>query len=1000
MRIWAPLIFLLATIQILAQPSNSSFLHYTTDQGLSNDHILSITKDKLGFLWVGTVHGLNRFDGRTFRVFHYDPKDKASIPDDNVFEVTVAPNGWLWVATSGGLCKIDPYWLDIIRIRLPENEDTIKNDLVSRVGFDSKGMAWLTADSTIYKIDPATDKIVYAYKCNEKNLGWDGMLIDEQDRLWMLKNNVYRFDPASETMKTIPGENATMGSLSIVKDFNGQLWSGTWSYGIWKFNPATDAFEKQLIPETLAMMLVPDSTATGRQFFWVGGGHSGLAIFYPDEKKLLPFHPDTRDPFTHNNYLASVLFRDPSSGDVWIGTEVGLEQYAPATIRFNRAMIPPDKDMGQFSLVSGVVQDNNDETGQQYYIAVWGAGFFTWNKASGDIHRIVSKEKLTDGSNFNLFQDSKGNIWGCQTGGAAMFNPTTNVWKQYPATFEHTVRNNIFWCGIEDHRGEIWFGSNREGLYHLNRETDKVEQVFFPPEMKDLVGYLNILQISEDKSGQLWMACNASGLIRYDPATKKAVRFLYPGQKENLLCNSVVVSKSGRIYVGCYTDFLELDREGKIIHQYNQHNGLRTNRMYYMLEDRQGKIWFNSTFLLHCYDPSETSFTYYGKPDGLFSNSVTDGLSITPAGEIFVGFQNAFNYFYPDRLRRNAQPPPIAVTSIKVMNKERKISTNAAGDTFLLLRPGEDFFEIEFAALNFNQQERNRYAYQLEGFNRDWVFTDRPVATFTNLNGGDYVLRMKAANNDGVWNEHGAALKIQVNPSFYKTQWFPLLILLTLGSITFGFLWYRRQQRNRLEKFRESLARDLHDEMGSTLSSIRFFSDYAGQQIVDKPHVTPMLQRISQSATNLSESMQDIIWAMQTDHDQLEDLTTHMMEFGFRLFEARNIKFITHITDGFSGTQLKPEVRRNVYLIFKEAVNNIAKYSEANQVEFDFAMKEGSLAMRIKDDGKGFDMESIQAEGSGNGLKNMRKRASEIGGKLEITSLPGEGTTIILTVTP
>jgi len=994
------LLFLLVTNLVCAQPSNSSFLHYTTDQGLSNDHVLCINKDKLGFLWVGTVNGLNRFDGRTFKVFHHDPKNPNTIPDGNITGITVAPDGMLWVGTSGGLCVIDPFWLSIKQIPLPENSDTINNDIATEVEFDAEGMAWTTTETAIYKINPKTEEIEYTYKTDSPNVGWYGMMIDRKGRIWMMKDYLHRFDPSTQTMKIFKGGNQHFGALSMVEDARGQIWAGTWGWGIVKYDEEQDTFQRFRQQETLAMMLLPDNTASGRPFFWVGGGHSGLCIFYPDKEEYLWFHPDTRDPYTHNNYLAKFFFKDQSSGDIWIGTEVGLEQFAPATLRFGRAMIPPEKDMGQFSLVSGVVQDNTDDTGQRYFVAVWGVGLFRWDKVSGNFERIQSKTKLTAGSNFNLYQDSKGNIWGVQKDGTARYNPRTGEWKDYMVKFNHPERNNVFWCSLEDKKGNIWFGSNKEGLFRYNEITDQVEQAFFSEEYTDATKYLHVMQISEDHSGNLWLACNASGLIRYNPVTHEAKRFLYPGQKYNLLCNGVIVGKDGHIFVGCYTDFLELDGEGKLIRQFNQQNGLKTNRTYYLVEDQQGKIWFNSVYLLHCYDPKEASFTYYGKTDGLFSNSVTDGLSITSSGEIFVGFQNAFNYFYPHLLRRNAEPPPIAVTSIKVMNKERSVSTSAEGDTFLLLRPGEDFFEVEFAALNFNQQERNRYAYQLEGFNKDWIFTDRPVATFTNLNGGTYTLHMKAANNDGVWNERGVDLQIRVNPSFYKTTWFPLTILVILGGMAFVFLWFRRQQRKRLEKFRESLARDLHDEMGSTLSSIRFFSEYAGQQIVDKPHVTPMLQRISQSATNLSESMQDIIWAMQTDHDQLEDLTTHMMEFGFRLFEARNIKFITHITDGFSGTQLKPEIRRNVYLIFKEAVNNIAKYSEASQVEFDFAMKEGSLVMRIKDDGKGFDMESIQAEGSGNGLKNMKRRAIEIGGKLDITSQPGIGTSIILAVTP
>src|SRR4030095_3123920 len=261
--------------------------------------------------------------------------------------------------------------------------------------------------------------------------------------------------------------------------------------------------------------------------------------------------------------------------------------------------------------------------------------------------------------------------------------------------------------------------------------------------------------------------------------------------------------------------------------------------------------------------------------------------------------------------------------------------------------------------------ERNRYAYLLEGFNKDWVYSDRPVATFTNLDGGDYTLHMKASNNDGVWNEKGATLEIHVNPSFYKTRWFPVLITLAFGGIVAVFLWFRRQHRKRLETFRETLARDLHDEMGSTLSSIRFFSEYADQQIgKDKPLVTPMLTRISESATNLSESMQDIIWAMKTDHDQLEDLASHMMEFGLQLCEARNINFKTNISQDISGRQIQPEVRRNIYLIFKEAVNNAAKYSGATLVDFHFSIKKGFLVMKVSDNGKGFDLDDYSASGS------------------------------------
>ena len=1007
--------FCFAWFTIGAQPSSSSFLHYNTDQGLSNDHITGITKDKLGFIWISTINGLNRFDGRTFRNFYHDPKDASSIPGDVIKGITPAPDGWLWVATGGGLCKLDPVSLDIVQIPLPENEDSLKNDMVTKVEFDSKGMAWTTGINGIYQINPLSGRHEFFYKTEEENLGWHGMLIDEHDRIWLIKDYLHRFDPAKQHLQIfnrVEGRN-TLGALSLVKDHEGQIWAGTWSEGIWKFDASSDTFISMPISESLAMMLLPDYTSSGRPFFWIGGGQSGLAMYYPDTYQFIRFNPDPQDDYTHNNYLATTFFKDPSSGDVWIGTEVGLEQYAPATIRFGRVRIPTEKDMGQFSLVSGVVQDNTDTSGDRYFVAVWGSGLFTWNKEAGKITRMKSTTFLTGGSNFFLFQDKNGIVWGCRKNGISSYNPRTGRWRDYKIDFKYPERNNLFWYGMTDRKGNVWFGSNKEGLFRYNPKDDVVEHAFYEKEFTVEDDILQVFAISEDTTGRLWIAANAGGLIRFDPLTRDAVKFSYSNHNIPLHSNAVTAARNGRIYVNCYSDFLELDSEGKLLRQFNQQNGLKSNRLYFMVEDFQGKIWFNSVYLLHSFDPVTGTFSYYGKPDGLFSNTITDALSITSSGEIFVGFQNAFNYFYPDRLKRNLQLPPIAVTSIKVMNEERKVSIvgnknsifnlfsfkNKERDTFLILRPNEDFFEIEFAALNFNQQERNRYAYLLDGFNKDWVYTDRPVATFTNLDGGTYLLHMKAANNDGIWNEQGATLAIKVNPSFYKTRWFPLLIVFIMGTIVAGFLWYRRQQRHRLEKFREVLARDLHDEMGSTLSSIRFFSEYADQQIGnDKPQVSPTLQRISQSATNLSESMQDIIWAMKTDHDHLEDLTSHMMEFGLRLLEARNIHFKTNIHEDFSGRHLQPEVRRNIYLIFKEAINNAAKYSDAKEVEFTLTLKKGLLCMQIRDNGKGFDNDSLQSGGGGNGLQNMRQRAKDIQGKLEIYSIPGQGTKVELKV--
>ncbi len=1021
-----PILLLCITLTcrgVVAQPSSAALLHYTTDQGLSNDNVNCIVKDKLGFLWVGTVNGLNRFDGRNFKVFRHEPDNENSIPNNHIVGITLAPDGWLWIATDDGLCKLDPFWLDIVRIPLPENADTLlRNAAATPVAFDSKGAAWTTAERGIYQIDPKTDKPVFFQKTEQNVPGYFGILMDERDRIWMVNSGLRRFDTVTKELKLFKGVNPRepfldASSLCVVQDAAGGIWAGTWFNGIWKYTPELDEFVKTGFPNTLAQQILPDKTAGNRPFFWVGGGNHGLGVYYPDSYQFTEFKPDLSDPYTHNNYLIRHFLKDTDNGDVWMGTEIGLERHAPASVRFGRAVIPQAPDMGQFSLVSGVAQDNTDPTGQRYYVGVWGTGLYQWNKATGEAVRMSSTASNFTGQGiYSLFQDSKGYLWGCMNNGMGRYNPLTGEWKDYQKIFKDNIKSPLIWCGMEDRKGNLWFGSAREGLYRYNPKTDRMEQAFFNEKMVNGRGNLGVRQISEDKQGRLWLAGGESSLIRFDPATGESKQFSYPGKSTYNACGAVEAGENGRIYAAFHETFFELDSEGKLLRRFTTDNGLKTSRLSFLIEDKLGRIWFNSEYLLHCFDPVSGKFSYYGKADGLFSNTMTDALSVTPAGEVFVGFQNAFNFFYPNLLRHNEQPPPVAITSIRVMNKERELRTQTSitwglglfssnlekvdRDTFLVLNPGEDFFEVEFAALNFNQPERNRYAYLLERFNKDWVYTDRPVATFTNLNGGTYHLRMKAANNDGVWNEQGTTLEIRVRPPFHQTWWFRVFMLLVVSGMVAGVLKIRRQQQARLERFREGLARDLHDEMGSTLSSIRFFSEFAKQQLGDeKPTVTPVLQRISDSANSLSESMQDIIWAMKTKNDHLEDLAARMTEFGLRLLEARGMRFTTHVNEDFSGKQLKPEQRRNVYLIFKEAVNNAAKYAEASEVHLFLALKNGLLLMNITDNGKGFEPDSPPSvAGGGNGLKNMRQRAEDIGGKVEIASKPGEGTRVELRV--
>ncbi|GJM32097.1 MAG: hybrid sensor histidine kinase/response regulator [Saprospiraceae bacterium] len=1003
---------------LLAQPGLSSFVHYSTDQGLSSDFIKDITKDQLGFLWVATLNGLNRFDGHNFRQFHYDPVNPASLPDNFVKNLTLAPDGSIWTTGNKGVCRIDPATLEFRRFILPENEDSLNNDGTGKVLFDEWGRGWVNGEKAMHSFDLLSGEVI-SYPIDITYAGYYTSYLDRSGKIWLIDRAIISyFDTKTKKLRkfaTETPENPMVGAaaLCVAEDQCGKLWVTSWFKGLATYDPALDSLLDYPDGTPITTVILPDVSDIGEPFLWLGGGVHGLFIYYPETGESLQFPPDPQDPFTHNNYIASSLFKDQADGSIWIGTEAGLEHYAPTALRFGRVILPVDNKFGQFSLMSGAIQDKTDPSGHTYFIAMWGSGWFKWNKKQNTfVQYHTDNSGLKNNGILCSMQDRSGYIW-AGTEGVSRFDPHTGQWRNWECYSKRLdSKCNVLSC-LEDRDGRLWFGTNIGGLFYYNPEIDSMEEVELPGEAYNDTGRLRITNMCLDGNGNLWLA-NYNQPINFDPNTRLATLFEVKNAEADFnQWSDVLLAANGRLYATSHDCLLEMDINCRVLRKFNLENGLHSNQVYYIEQDRQGRIWCNSSHLLHCLDPATGNFTYYGTADGLFKNIVTDGLNMTADGMMFVGFQNAFNYFDPALLRRNLVPPPVVITETKVMNQPRNPTVikkfrfmglfprinSAEQDTLLVINPGEDIFSIEFAALNFNQPTRNRYAYKLEGFNTDWVYTDLKIATYTNLDEGEYLFRVKAANNDGIWNETGAHVLVKVIPVMVKRWYFQVSMVLLTGLILFGIWHYRSQQRQRLEAFRESLARDLHDEMGSTLSSIRFFSEFAKQQVGDDiPEVTSLLQRISISATNLSESMQDIVWAMKRKNDQLEDLATRMTEFGLRLLEARDVAFKQNIGEGFSGKSLPAEVRRNLYLIFKEAVNNAAKYADATVVELSLNLKKGILLMEISDNGKGFNLTDTPAGNGGNGLQNMQKRAEEIGGTAEVYSEKDIGTRVVVKV--
>ena len=839
--------------QTVAPPDDSPPFRFTsvsTEQGLSSSEVWSVLRDRRGFMWFGTLDGLNRYDGYKMKVFKYALTDPTSLSDNKIRTVYEDRAGALWIGTwTGGLNRYEPESETFTRFQNdPANPDSLSSDKVYAILEDRAGMLWLgTRDGGLNRFDPATG--VFSHYRNDPaqatSLGNDNVFAlweDADGALWVgTDGGLDRFDPATETFthyRHNPDDPASLSNDTIralFEDSSGTLWVGTWGGGLDRFDRATETFthyrndpnDPQSLSQDGVFSIHQDATGA----LWVGT----LAVVSigstckPGRSGVSGLTTRTLRDFTATQITD--MFGDADTE--WFATGSGAFALDLQPKPFHVFQHDPDDAN---SLAANEIDAIYEDPQGILWVSTASSGLNRIDRTSGQVshfqHDPADPASVSANDIWNIAPSHDGQLWlAAFDGGLDKFDPATGQSVHYrndpdnPASLNSDRTTSV----LVDRSGIVWVGTWDAGLDRFDPATGTFTHYVHDPADPTSLSDNAVFTVVEDRNGDLWIGTVAGGLNRFDPATGTFTRFQgEPGNPQSLPSNSVtsvLLDRAGRLWVGTWGGGLaRLNPDTGEVTSYDHDNGLPSDAIFDIQEDGQGRLWLSTSNGLSRFDPGAETFRNYDEHDGLPGNVFESGVSFqSPSGEMFFGATNGLLAFYPDQIHDHVTAPPVVITDFQLANQpvpigEGSVLRQAIDETDALkLSYLDRVISFEFAALNYSFPQKNRYRYMLEGFDPAWteVGSDRRLVTYTNLDPGDYVFRVMGSNDDGIWNEAGASLALTITPPWWETIWFRLsTAFLVVGLVAGGFVWQRRSaaiQQHKLEAMVVERTRELQD---------------------------------------------------------------------------------------------------------------------------------------------------------------------------------------------
>lgn len=974
-----------------------TFEKYTTANGLTDNNTGALLHDSRGFLWIGTANGLNRFDGKIFK--QYSGIGKNGLTDLSINCLAEDNEGNIWIGTPYGLNKLNPFTETITHYYEGNGPGTIPYRWCNYLFVDKNKNLWLSSEKGIALYDPKSNSFqnfpISVYGADAKiNKFIDCILEDRKGRFWLATSyGVKLFDRLTKTYKSYhfaepPGQSLFDNAIiTLFEDNNHVIWASTWGGSLLKYNPTQEVFEKTPI-ENLPVTnpFIPSIVQVKRG--------ENFSLLFPAIYKLYFLtqlnNKYVAEPVQLNTQIkkdiAYAKLLTDNQGNIW-ASGTGLCKLKPEFVNLLPILISDDTRPYIYHIIPDIKEPETI-----FYLSTT-AGWWKYNAATENISNWPLP-KAENGllKNINAWQSDGNGYWLTSEVGFGYYDIYNNRLTDLSILIRERSGKTGTGSIAIDEKNRLWISIRRSGILVYDPVTKKTDILFADTSKADNIFGRDITDVYYHQ-GNIY-CCAAHKVYKINTTNYSYKIINAPAFEEKIdegkiSPDKMLVTKDSRLLFSSSLRIYEIKNDSLVTIYPTA--GLSSFSIENITADVAGNIWIKTSKGLFKTDAS--FIKWISVPVNISDEERGySEISTNHPGEIIFNGLGRISILKDSLLSRNNTPPEVIINRIKYGKKQNYL---VSLKSVSIRSSYKDAIEIELSAIDFANE--NKIMYQLDGWDNTWKeLTGTSVIRYEQLPPGDYVFKTKAINQDG---EEGKEtdLKFTVVPPFYRTWWFIILTTIAIAAVLYSIYRYRLQKAIEMEKLRTRIATDLHDDIGATLSSISMYSQAVKNQLKEKnPQLENVLDKMGENSRDMVNSISDIVWAINPDNDDGEKLIKRMENYATDICAVKNIALHFNAEEKLKSTVLPLEHRKNIYLIFKEAVNNAVKYSNARNIWVQLSLQNKNLSMHIKDDGNGFDEATVKKN---NGLKNLHTRAVEIKGTIAVDSVEGKGTTVSLVCT-